>query len=379
MQGIGGLDAIVEEPNIFEPVLGDARGNLEGYYSPLQVKTIWNSSRPTGYGAVPGYRPLPLDEGVNLVQSSGWQGAWSDVTGFYWRGKRYYDPVAGRWVSADSVWNGQDPNYFTFCGGDPINSFDPDGRWVKGMLSTYGEAETRRIQNETGDSFQIGLNTTEVINRASNDGASGGEALAEGGAYLIGSFTGFTPAYEGFTKYDIAGAYALTDPVDIWGRRIGGSLGVVGTGFTIQGMTGLGSNPRPVTWQDFLGDSQRAIDYTKLRYGGIEAFAMDQGTPPPLRTWDGQILEMEDLANLSVRREGVIYKTPDPYVGSTVDLEQRAAWAADGIDRSKAKIVDTFIEGDNLDRYTKERAAIEAAGGLKNLKNKILPPDPSGH
>jgi RHS repeat-associated protein len=150
MQGIGGLDAIVEEPNIFEPVLGDARGNLQGYYSPIQVKPVWNSSRPTGYGGVPGYRPVSLDEGVNLVQASAWQGSWSDLTGFYWRGKRYYDPVAGRWVSADSVWNGRDPNYFTFCGSDPINSFDPDGRFGKEWVAV---ANTLRDSEDISDRF----------------------------------------------------------------------------------------------------------------------------------------------------------------------------------------------------------------------------------
>jgi RHS repeat-associated protein len=150
MQGIAGLDAIVEEPNIFEPVLSDARGNLQGYYSPVEVKPIWISSRPTGYGGVPGYRPVALDADVNLAQASAWLGAWSDVTGFYWRGKRYYDPVPGRWVSADSVWNGQDPNYFTFCGGDPINSFDPDGRFGKGSvgnLATLGQSIGSFAQN----------------------------------------------------------------------------------------------------------------------------------------------------------------------------------------------------------------------------------------
>jgi hypothetical protein len=59
---------------------------------------------------------------------------------------RYYDPVAGQWLSDDPAWNSVDPNRRTFCGGDPINSFDPDGRWGKQQFGNYvagkvGEAE----------------------------------------------------------------------------------------------------------------------------------------------------------------------------------------------------------------------------------------------
>jgi len=128
------------------------------------------------------------------------------------------------------------------------------------------------------------------------------------------------------------------------------------------------------------GFVDRAV--TEPNENWVSQLQQQQGQFDPskeIRTWDGQVLEEEDMTHLNIRREGVIYQTPDPYVGSTVDLEQRDAWATDGIDRSKAKIVDTFIEGDKLDRYTKERAAIENAGGLSKLRNKIMPPDPSGN
>ena len=34
-------------------------------------------------------------------------------------------------MSGRGIWNERDPNYLTFCGGDPINGFDSDGRCVK--------------------------------------------------------------------------------------------------------------------------------------------------------------------------------------------------------------------------------------------------------
>jgi hypothetical protein len=51
-----------------------------------------------------------------------------DLTGYYQIGLRPYDPVAGKWLTYDSVWNEGDPNGYSYCGGDPINGFDSDGR-----------------------------------------------------------------------------------------------------------------------------------------------------------------------------------------------------------------------------------------------------------
>jgi hypothetical protein len=51
-----------------------------------------------------------------------------DLTGYYQIGTRPYDPVSGRWLTYDSVWNERDPNWYTFVGGEPIMGFDADGR-----------------------------------------------------------------------------------------------------------------------------------------------------------------------------------------------------------------------------------------------------------
>lgn len=98
------------------------------------------------------------------------------------------------------------------------------------------------------------------------------------------------------------------------------------------------------------------------------------GDVEPIKTWDGGILETDDMRNLRIRREGVIYRPPDPYIGSANDLELRDAWSTDGWNRKEATILDTFLEGDTLDRFSKERKAV-LEEGLPNLKNKILPPD----
>ncbi|HTV42882.1 MAG TPA: DUF6531 domain-containing protein [Candidatus Sulfotelmatobacter sp.] len=128
--GTGGFDGVSPGLSLFNPTISDFRGNILGEVTNGVV--AWNSARPTGYGAVPGYRPVALAHGADLVQSSAWRGRWVDITGYYHVGERLYDPVAGVWLSYDPVWNEGDPNYLSFCGGDPIMGFDPDGRFSKG-------------------------------------------------------------------------------------------------------------------------------------------------------------------------------------------------------------------------------------------------------
>ena len=68
---------------------------------------------------------------MGLSYASAWRGRWSDVSGLYCLGVRYYDPVAGRFLGADPLGHAADPSLYGFCGGDPINGFDADGRLGK--------------------------------------------------------------------------------------------------------------------------------------------------------------------------------------------------------------------------------------------------------
>jgi RHS repeat-associated protein len=138
MNGAGGLEATATGPGYFSPTINDARGNVLGVCDPEHGSVTWTAARPTGYGAVPGYRPLPLGHGGTYAQSAAWRGKWVDVTGYIYIGNRFYDPVAGMWLSPDPVWNSQDPSYWSYAGGDPINHFDPDGRCVEGAGTAVG-------------------------------------------------------------------------------------------------------------------------------------------------------------------------------------------------------------------------------------------------
>lgn len=138
--GTGGLDAVSPYLNEFNPVVSDSRGDILAEVTNGVV--AWTPARPTGYGAVPGYRPVALAHGGDLAQASAWRGRWPDITGYYQIGRRTYDPIAGMWLSYDPTWNERDPNYLTFSGDDPINSFDSDGRITRGLYQTGASAIT---------------------------------------------------------------------------------------------------------------------------------------------------------------------------------------------------------------------------------------------
>ena len=126
LNGTGGLDGVSPYLDLFYPTISDFRGNILAEIT--NGMPSWIAARPTGYGAVPGYRPAAFANGADMAQSSAWRGREVDVTGYYNIGLRPYDPVSGRWLTYDSVWNARDPNYYSFTGGDPINGFDADGR-----------------------------------------------------------------------------------------------------------------------------------------------------------------------------------------------------------------------------------------------------------
>ena len=176
--GTGGFEAVSPYLTLFEPVINDVRGNVLGVVTNGVIS--WSPSRPTGYGAVPGYRPVALGNGASISLSSAWRGRWADITGYHSIGARTYDPIAGRWLSYDPAWNGNDVNGMSFAGGDPINSFDPDGRMSRLDYLAFGNQIT------TGVYAAFGMPGYSVVSR----GYSVGDTyyiLAQGDPFYTGA------------------------------------------------------------------------------------------------------------------------------------------------------------------------------------------------
>jgi RHS repeat-associated protein len=169
MQGTGGLEAVVMDAG------GAATGVISDYFG-NGVATIsggsvtWNTTRVGGFGPLPDSPAQPLTSAAQLASAVCWRGHYIDPTGFYWIGKRYYEPVSGRWLSCDPLGYAASSSLYEFAGNDPVNNFDPDGR-IFGTGLTMGEffgaAWTGASQSVVGSTLiQTGASGVETYQAA---------------------------------------------------------------------------------------------------------------------------------------------------------------------------------------------------------------------
>ena len=128
MNGTGGFDGVSSGIGPFYPTISDFNGNVIGVVTNWAVS--WNSSRVTGYGSVPGYRPLALgSSGGNLAAKYVWRNRATESIGLVWMGGNWYDPVNGQWLSPDPIGHDVNPSLYSFCAGNPVGyHWDADGR-----------------------------------------------------------------------------------------------------------------------------------------------------------------------------------------------------------------------------------------------------------
>ena len=149
-QGTGGLEAtIVDAGGATKGVVSDYYGNVVGTVTGSAV--TWLGTKCSGYGPLPNTPPEILSDVNRVAEASAWRTRRADATGFVYLGARYYEPVSGRFLSADPAGYVKGMNLYNFCSGDPVNYFDPDGRLAKQGWNQLPDANM----------FGTGLNFTE--------------------------------------------------------------------------------------------------------------------------------------------------------------------------------------------------------------------------
>lgn len=134
LQGIGGLEAVIEEATgRHVGLIDDTYGHIIGFASSTSttvgVTTFeWNTARYGGYGPLPGTWAPSVEDGPAFYRTLGWRGERLDVTGFYHLGARCYEPISGRFLSPDPLGHGASMGLYAYANGDPINFIDPTGR-----------------------------------------------------------------------------------------------------------------------------------------------------------------------------------------------------------------------------------------------------------
>jgi RHS repeat-associated protein len=178
MQGVGGLEAIkVYGHSAATSVVQDYFGNVIGTIASGVVS--WNPARFSSYGPVPGYQQSTLSLNTPLAQSLGYRGKRVDETGLIYLGARLYDPVAGRFMSADPLGHDASQDLYSFCGGDPVNSFDASGRLASGFYAGLKDAPVPATASSAFMNGYYGGGVTSGF----------GEGLGEGSAIVANTAT----------------------------------------------------------------------------------------------------------------------------------------------------------------------------------------------
>ena len=129
MQGTGGIEAVYNGTSAATTfLLSDTYGHAEATLTGTTL--TWNSSLSDGYGVLPGSLVATALSGTttNLATVIGWRGHYIDPTGLYYLGARYYAPDSGDFLSPDPLGHSASLDLYSYCNGDPINNYDPDGR-----------------------------------------------------------------------------------------------------------------------------------------------------------------------------------------------------------------------------------------------------------
>ena len=134
-QGIGGLESMITAAN------NSVAWSVNNYFGDRLASLT--TAGPYPYGCVlGGYGPMPGST-VNADLVPQWRGHYLDWTGFYYMGARYYEPNSGRFLSADPLGHDASLSLYDYCGGDPVNGLDPDGRCAEtGVAFALSPAET---------------------------------------------------------------------------------------------------------------------------------------------------------------------------------------------------------------------------------------------
>lgn len=147
LQGIGGLEAIVEQDTHVTTVLiNDFFGNVVATNAyGVTASAQFLANRYSAYGPLEGYQPPTLSLNTPVASSFGWLGKPIEPTGKYDFGTRQYEPTERRFLSYDTIGFAGGNNPFGFCNNNPIYYYDPDGRLGKPVFD-----ELHWAQNSDG-------------------------------------------------------------------------------------------------------------------------------------------------------------------------------------------------------------------------------------
>lgn len=175
--GPDACDAISDETGASVTLMHNALRQLTAVI--CREGTLYSKKFPSVYGPLETAPPIPTDL-ISYAHSLNWHSKAQDLTGFIWMGDRYYDSQSGQFLSQDPVSYPMCLDLYVYANGDPINYFDPDGRFASPVYQSVRPAV-------------IYLNPWNGVNRTVRDVNAISAYLANhnltpSGSFQIGSF-----------------------------------------------------------------------------------------------------------------------------------------------------------------------------------------------
>ena len=242
LNGVGGLEATLSETGgATTPVLNDYWGNVPATITGTQAD--WSSLRVGGYGPVGGVAPQ-VSAATPLAQSLLWRSRRMDPSGYFYMGARYYDPVAGHFVSPDPLGQASSMDLYSAFNGDPINHFDADGRFAAGSLNgaeQYGDSLYTSLGNGLDAALHVFSSSYQFANKNGQyqeDGRYEFNVMNGSDAYQAGNSVGYAAAEIGLQVGLVVateGLGELAPAEEAWASeggamRMGGTMELKGVG-----------------------------------------------------------------------------------------------------------------------------------------------------
>ena len=198
-----------------------------------------------------------------------YRGYYFDVeTGLYYLNSRYYDPVTGRFLNADSMISGTDgsllgKNLFAYCFNNPVNLDDSDGNWPKWVKKTVAAIAIVAVV-ATVAAITVATAGGGTAAAVIAVGAAKGAAIGMASGAVIGAATGAISHRASTGSWEGAGEAALNGMADgaLSGAVSGAITGAAGSALKVgqaakawNGVAGKNISP----YQDMVRHYQRHV------------------------------------------------------------------------------------------------------------------------
>ena len=215
---------------------GDVVGLANEYGTPITYEyDTWG--RPISSSAISSWDEQVMN--LNPLRYRGY--IYDNETGFYYLQSRYYDPVVGRFINADTIVAGEgetptESNLFAYCLNNPVNLSDPSGHWAEWFETAAKVA--------SGVALVVSITAMVVAVSAVSAGTAAPVAIffagAALGAVLAGINGGIANEANGDSYYNgyvggmtgsiIQSAASRLPAGNFWGGAVGSATG---TGITL--------------------------------------------------------------------------------------------------------------------------------------------------